>query len=65
MENERITFLLSENKKLANRNDDLEKKLLIKDEIIRKQMHDERKYPDRYPFRTGELCSSRHVAAGT
>lgn len=38
MENERITFLLAENKKLANRNDDLEKELLIKDEIIRKQV---------------------------
>ena len=30
MENERITFLLAENKKLANRNEDLEKELLIK-----------------------------------
>lgn len=38
MENERITFLLAENKKLANRNEDLEKELLIKDEIIRKQV---------------------------
>lgn len=65
MENERITFLLAENKKLANRNDDLEKELLIKDAIIRKQVCMMSEYPDRYPFRTGELCSSRHVAAGT
>ena len=38
MENERITVLLAENKKLANRNEDLEKELIIKDEIIRKQV---------------------------
>ena len=38
MDNERIGFLLTENKKLSNRVSELEKEILIKDEIIRKQV---------------------------
>ena len=35
---ERICYLLAENHKLRNLNDELEKELALKDEIIRKQI---------------------------
>lgn len=35
---ERICYLLAENRKLRNLNDELEQELAIKDEIIRKQI---------------------------
>lgn len=35
---ERISYLLNENRRLRNHNDELEKEILIKDEIIRKQV---------------------------